>query len=134
MNKKGFTLIELLAVIVIISIIASIATINVLKIRNDSFENLLETKIQNLEAAAIVYGQENPDKLDDACTVNDVNYSYCTLVTVNDLIEESYFKSSETNSEENIDLINNVTNESMLNDKIQIYRKNNSVYANYIGK
>ena len=134
MNKKGFTLIELLAVIVIISIIASIATINVLKIRNDSLENLLETKIQNLEAAAIVYGQENPDMLNSSCTVNDVNYSYCALVTVNDLIEESYFKSTETNGEGNIDLINNVTNESMLNDKIQIYRKNNSIYAKYIGK
>ena len=124
MNKKGFTLIEILAVIVIISIIASIATINVLKIKNNSSEELLETKIENLEAAAIVYGQENPDTLT----------SNCTQVTVKNLIDDSYFKSTETSSTGTVDLINNVTNESMLNDKIQIYRKNNSIYAKYIGK
>ena len=61
MKKNGFTLIEILAVIVILSIVASLVTINVMKIRNNSFEDLLETKIQNLESAAIVYGQENPD-------------------------------------------------------------------------
>ncbi len=134
MNKKGFTLIEVLAVLVIISIIASLATIKVLKIKNNSSEELLETKIENLEAAAIVYGQENPSSLTKSCTVSGVNYSYCTQVTVKNLIDGNYFKSTETNSAGTIDLKNDVTNESMLSDKIQIYRKNNSIYAKYIGK
>lgn len=134
MNKKGFTLIEILAVIVIISIIASLATVNVLKIKNNSSEELLETKIENLEAAAIVYGQENPSSLTKSCTVSGVNYSYCTQVTVKNLIDGAYFKSTETSSTGTIDLKNDVTNESMLSDKIQIYRKNNSIYAKYIGK
>ncbi len=132
-SKKGFTLIEILAVIVILGIIATIGTINIMKIRNDSYQDLLDTKIQNLEAAAIVYGQENPAELTSSCTVSEVQYSYCTMVTVERLINGAYFKSTETNSAGAVDLINNVTNESMLQDKIQIYRKNNRVYAKYIG-
>ena len=49
MKKNGFTLIEILAVIVILSIVASLVTINVMKIRNNSFEDLLETKIQKIQ-------------------------------------------------------------------------------------
>ena len=37
MKKNGFTLIEILAVIVILIIVASLVTINVMKIRNNSF-------------------------------------------------------------------------------------------------
>ena len=133
MNQTGFTLIEVMAVIVILGILATIGTINIMKIRNDSYEDLLETKIQNLEAAAILYGQENPDELTSSCTVTKVQYSYCVIVTVKTLIKGSYFKSTETNSNGEVDLINNVTSDSMLDDEIQIYRKNNRVYAKYIG-
>lgn len=132
MKKNGFTLIEILAVIVILSIVASLVTINVMKIRNNSFEDLLETKIQNLESAAIVYGQENPGKLTDECTVDEYKSDSCTVVTVKELIDGKYFNSTETNESGQKDLINNVTNKSMKDDKIQIYRKNNSIYAKYL--
>ena len=116
----------------ILSIVASLVTINVMKIRNNSFEDLLETKIQNLESAAIVYGQENPDKLTDECTVDEYKSDSCTVVTVKELIDGKYFNSTETNESGQKDLINNVTNKSMKDDKIQIYRKNNSIYAKYL--
>lgn len=132
MKKNGFTLIEILAVIVILSIVASLVTINVMKIRNDSFEDLLETKIQNLESSAIVYGQENPDKLTDECIVDEYKSDSCTIVTVKELIDGKYFNSTETNESGQVDLINNVTNKSMKDDKIQVYRKNNSIYAKYL--
>ena len=71
MKKNGFTLIEVLAVLVILSIIMSIGAISVINIRNNSYKDLLETKKQNLEAAAIVYGQENPDVLKDKCEIEN---------------------------------------------------------------
>ena len=132
MKKNGFTLIEVLAVLVILSIIMSIGAISVINIRNNSYKDLLETKKQNLEAAAIVYGQENPDVLKDKCEVDNYKSDYCAVVTVATLINGKYFKSTETNANGEIDLINNVTNKSMKNDKIQIYRKNNSIYAKYL--
>ena len=132
MKKNGFTLIEVLAVLVILSIIMSIGAISVINIRNNSYKDLLETKKQNLEAAAIVYGQENPDVLKDKCEVDNYKSDYCAMVTVATLINGKYFKSIETNASGEIDLINNVTNKSMKNDKIQIYRKNNSIYAKYL--
>lgn len=132
MKKNGFTLIEVLAVLVILSIIMSIGAISVINIRNNSYKDLLETKKQNLEAAAIVYGQENPDVLKDKCEIDNYKSDYCAMVTVATLINGKYFKSTETNANGEIDLINNVTNKSMKNDKIQIYRKNNSIYAKYL--
>lgn len=132
MKKNGFTLIEVLAVLVILSIIMSIGAISVINIRNNSYEDLLETKKQNLESAAIVYGQENPDVLKDKCEVDNYKSDYCAMVTVATLINGKYFKSTETNANGEADLINNVTNKSMKNDKIQIYRKNNSIYAKYL--
>ena len=133
MKKNGFTLIEILAVIVILGILGTMVSINVIKIKDDSMKDLLETKIENLEASAIVYGQENPNILTESCVVDNLNYSSCAKVYVDDLIKGNYFKSTEINNDGNVDLINNVTKESMLNDKIQIYRKNNSIYAKYIG-
>ena len=132
MKKNGFTLIEILAVIIILGIITSIVTINVLGIRNNSFEDLLETKKQNLESAAIIYGQEHQEELTEKCTIDNYESNNCLTVTVKELLDGNYFNSTEKNSSGEIDLINNVTNESMKENKITIYRKNNNIYAKYL--
>lgn len=131
--KKGFTLIEVLAVIVILSIVIGMAVYSSNRVKDSSLEKLLQTKIDNLESAAIMYGQDNPEELNESCTIFEVDYSNCMTVTVNVLIDGSYFKSTETDSEGKVTLINNVTKESMLDDKLTIYRKNNRIYALYIG-
>lgn len=128
-KKNGFTLIELLAVIVILSIIISMSTFGVMRIRNNSLKKLLDTKINELEASAILYGQENQSSLGGACTVDGVESTFCKVITVKELIDSDYYKSNEVNSSNKKDLINNVTNKSMLCDEIQIYKKNNRVYA-----
>ena len=128
-KKNGFTLIELLAVIVILSIIISMSTFGVMRIRNNSLKKLLDTKINELEASAILYGQENQSSLGGACTVAGVESKFCKVITVKELIDSDYYKSNEVNSSNKKDLINNVTNKSMLCDEIQIYKKNNRVYA-----
>ena len=128
-KKNGFTLIELLAVIVILSIIISMSTFGVMRIRNNSLKKLLDTKINELEASAILYGQENQGSLEGTCTVDNEEYKFCKLVTVKELIDNDYYTTSEENRNNKKDLINNVTNKSMLCDEIQIYKKNNRVYA-----
>ena len=132
MNKKGFTLVEVLAVVVILSIILSMATFGVMNIRRNSLQKLVDTKISNLESSAIIYGQENQNELIETCNVDEVNYDFCKLVNVKYLIENEYYTTNEVNSENKKDLVNNVTNKSMLCDEIQIYKKNNRVYAKAI--
>lgn len=129
MNNKGFTLIELLAVVVILGIVIAIAATNVTTIRNNSMKKVLDTKINDLEGAAVVYGQENQRELTSSCTVSGVDYDFCKLVTVKDLIDNDYYETKETNDEGKNDLVNNVTRGSMLCDTVRIYRKNNRVYA-----
>ena len=69
MKNKGFTLVELLAVIVILSLVITIGTFSVMKIRNNSLKKIVDTKVNDLEASAIVYGQEEPDILDSKCNI-----------------------------------------------------------------
>ena len=63
------------------------------------------------------------------CTVDGVESKFCKVITVKELIDSDYYKSNEVNTSNKKDLINNVTNKSMLCDEIQIYKKNNRVYA-----
>ena len=129
MNKKGFTLVEVLAVIVIIGIVAMMASSGVMKVRENSLKKLLNSKIEELEASAILYGQENQGSLEGTCTVDEEEHSFCKLVTVKFLIDEGYYTTSEENKDNKKDLINNITNKSMLCDEVQIYKKNNRIYA-----
>lgn len=132
MKNKGFTLVELLAVIVILSLVITIGTFSVMKIRNNSLKKIVDTKVNDLEASAIVYGQEEPDILDSKCNIDGVEYSFCKKVSVVTLIKKGYYETRELNSNNQKDLINNVTRNSMLCDELYIYRKNNRVYAKMI--
>ena len=58
MNKKGFTLVELLSVIVVLAVIMTIAVPSVMGINGIIKDNMLETKLELLEEAAILYGQD----------------------------------------------------------------------------
>ena len=129
MKNKGFTLVELLAVIVILSLVITIGTFSVMKIRNNSLKKIVDTKVNDLEASAIVYGQEEPDILNSKCNIDGVEYSFCKKVSVVTLIKKGYLEINEKEISNTQDLINNVTNKSMLCDEIQIYKKNNRVYA-----
>ena len=129
MNKNGFTLIEILAVIAILCILVTIATFSVMKTKENSMKKILNIKIGDLEASGILYGQENQEELNLKCTIDNEKYEFCTKKTVKELIDSDYYKSNEVNSSNKKDLINNVTNKSMLCDEIQIYKKNNRVYA-----
>lgn len=135
-NKKGFTLIELLGVIVVLSVVMSVAFFSINSVRQSSIENILKTKLEQIEQAAVLFGQDYPEELGESCVVDNVSYdNYCRVVTVKELItvdNGSYFESGTLIEDENgnyVDLINDVTGKSMLEDTVQIYRKNNRVYS-----
>ena len=141
MNKKGFTLVELLGVITILAIVVTISFSSYMAIKNNSLENILKTKIEQIEHSAIIYGQENPNEInntncDEIVTTNKEGEEtrfkpeYCKDITVEVLIEGSFIESKylDDGSGE-YDLINDVTGKSMKQDIVTIYRKNNQIYS-----
>lgn len=141
MNKKGFTLVELLGVLVILAIIMSIGVTSVINISKGIKIKMLKTKVETVESSAISWGQENINKLTQKCenvTIEGlekikesttINSNFCITKTVRELIQEGFIDTDEKDSSNNLTYINNVTNKSMLDDTVIIYRKNNRVYA-----
>lgn len=127
-DKSGFTLVELLAVITLLSIVLIVATTSINAIHENALRKARDTKIEEIESAAILYGQENSNLLTEECNVDGVDYKFCYVVKVKDLIEGNYFETGYFKDDERT-LINDLTKKSMNDDTVQIYRKNNRVYA-----
>lgn len=137
MKKNGFTLVELLAVIVILAIIITIAVVSVTGTRNDSLQRVLDTKIEEIESGAVLYGQENPSVLTDSCKVKvkeeEKEFTKCKAMQVGYLLDNNYVESNEGSGNQK-DLYNNVTNKSMREDYVMIYYNNHQVYALFCEK
>ena len=142
MKKNGFTLVELLAVIVILTIVITIGFTSVIRVRENSLREIVDNKIEQIEQAAILYGQENSEELTNTdcpeitTTVNrngqDVTTTFtpelCVIKTAGDLIDSGFFDSGYL-TEDGLDLINDVTDKSMREDTVIIYRRNNRIYS-----
>lgn len=136
MNKKGFTLVELLAVLVVLSLVVTLGVFSIMGITKGIKQKAVETKVKNLEISAVEYGQEHTNEtnfFDIKCNVDGTDYNFCKKIQVKDLVSSEVFETEETekNSEGEVvkTVINNLTNESMMNEEITIYRKNNRIYA-----
>lgn len=114
----------MLAVIAILALVMSLCVMGVVKVRNNALEKMLENKMNDLVGSAVLLGQQSED-LEEVCNVDGVVYNYCKIVTVKELIEQKYYSS-------NMDLKNDVTNNSMLCDKLIVFRKNNRMNAKFI--
>ena len=57
MNKKGFTLVEILATIVLIGLLFGLAVPGVNRIRDNMNKKALNTKIQLIEQAGVLWGK-----------------------------------------------------------------------------
>lgn len=130
-NKKGFTLVELLVVITLIGLLIAIAVPSGLAISRKIKQKMLDTKIEQIESAAIVWGQQNISQLKNSCYNNGNLISKCLTKSISDLLAENALEPDGTDAT-NVEYLKNPANDKNLNNcKIQIYIKNKRVYANY---
>ncbi len=121
-KSKGFTLVELLGVIVVLALIIAIAVPSVITITNKIKNKMYCTKIENIEAAAKLYAEDEEP-------INTIEVSVATL------IEQGYFKKESNDcslSDPNKPCVKSpIDNKNMDNDKINITRSNNKYSATY---
>lgn len=148
MNNKGFTLVEILSVIVLISLLLGIGIPGISRISQNMKVKAMEKKIELVEQAGILWGQDNKAMLQsNECFIDDAGtVASCKQVSISKLIDEDYLDSEDYNSiiyknpSNNKNLAELACNEKSDNsiDKdindccVHIYKKNNRVYA-YFG-
>ena len=136
MNKNGFTLIELLAVITLLGVIGGIAFVSVNGINRSIQENMLEKKVEMIEEAAVLYGEEYKGALANKNDIKKYNGYNCISIIVTDLIPEYLDKDNDnTCLTSNIDAGNGCvvdpSNSENYLDKYEviIYYKNKRIHA-----
>lgn len=152
MKNKGFTLVEIISVVVILGLLAIISIPIVSNVSDNIKKKTLNTKIENIEKAAVLYGQKHRENFTKVSVDNCLN-KYCTkdgssifncecykensvsTINVAKLISEGLIKEDATVEVAGTPtkVITNSLNESnYLNEcKIQIYQKYGKIYAVY---
>lgn len=137
MNKKGFTLVELLSVIVLIGLLLGIGVPGVMRISKKMKERSFNTKKEQIEQAATLWGQDNRTRLNKStCKVleSSVEKEYsCYKISIKELIEEDYLD-NENNNSRNIEYKNPIDNQDIQRMCVYVYKKNKRVYAYYTNK
>lgn len=121
-SKRGFTLVELLVVVFILGLLVVIAVPSITSISNRIKTRGLDSKIEAIEDAAIVYVQENSNqfkkKYGGVCkspskncecekNLGDGKYDDCKFVftlTVDELISQNQYKSETPNEPKKCDV------------------------------
>ena len=148
MNKKGFTLIEILSTIVLIALLLGLGIPGVMKISDNMKKRSYNTKVNLIEQAGILWGQDNKTRLQSNpdCQIeknsNNSKGEYnCKKIKINDLIAEDYLEADAIKEE--VDLITGVKtykyeyfdpsedNKNISEKCVYVYKKNNRVYAYY---
>lgn len=161
MNNKGFTLVEVIVVIALLGLVIIISSTNILGGSKSAKEKMLETKIHNIEKAAVLYGQDYRHKINFEIKDYQTTYDLC-FNTLEDGVTKKHIKNCYYYSEDgttpatitvgflaapvvdgnsiepyiNYDegnIIKNPVDENMNinNCKIQIYQKYGKIYAVY---
>lgn len=126
-SNKGFTLVELLAVVVVLAIIIAIAVPSTLSISTRLKKNMFCSKIDLMETAAMLYGEDRRDSF-GTIKVDGTNYKGVN-VTIKHLVDTKYLKKdheSEPYIEDPRD-----KNSGLDAMNISIYIKNNRVYVRF---
>ena len=133
MNNKGFTLIELLAVVVLLGVVAAIAIPGIGTLNNTIKNNMLEKKIDIIEEAATLYGDDNKNVIIESAA--HYNGSPCQNYIVSDFVPNYLDKDNENNcltsSASGNGCITDPRNNNYYLDKVKviIYYKNKRINA-----
>lgn len=107
-TNRGFTLIEILIVLLVLSILMAIAVPSIMGVANKMKVRSLDSKIEAIEEAAVVYAQENSNKIKSRYGVCKSNSSYCECaqentdckykftMTVDELIHAGVYETEKT--------------------------------------
>lgn len=158
MNNKGFTLVEIISVIALLALVMIITVPAITTTSLNIKKKTLNTKVENIEKAAIMYGQKHrenftrtgvstclsehcPKKNDGVtpienceCYLEKDQYNTPVEINVAKLISENLIKEDKTESGTKV-ITNPVDESKILNDcKIQIYQKYGKIYAVYESK
>ena len=132
-KNKGFTLIELLAVIVILALLITIAVPSVIALTKRIKQNMYCTKVQNIETAAKIYGNDNLDLFEQM-----PNGEESLTITVSTLIDNNVFKKESEKKEDRDKCSANGTcvldprnNSGMDRAHIILTKKDKKLVANY---
>ena len=130
MNKKGFTLVEILAVLVLIGLLLGIAIPGINKISSNMKNKSYNKKVNLIESAAILWGQDNKTRLqaNSDCKIDDDKNLSCYKIKVSELLSDNYLDSDNNSG----DIINPIDNKSLTNSCVYVYKENNRVYAKYV--
>lgn len=152
-NNKGFTLMEIITVITILAIIVVVAVPVVSNTKKNANIKLLETKIDNIRQAAVLYSQDCKNLPSDKCTPSNfqfkitncdackdasgasINNCFCAgndSGTITALPIETIRNAGYIAGDEGTDLINPVDKTQKLNScNLILYKKYGKVYAIY---
>jgi len=136
-NKKGFTLVEILATIVLISLLLGLGIPGIMKISQNMKKRNYNTKVDLIEQAGILWGQNNKTELQrDKCDIDkDSNTgesgkeSNCRVKKIDDLIKSDYLEADGKDDSNNYIYINPETDKNIIACEVYIYIKDNRVYA-----
>ena len=123
--SKGFTLVELLAVIVILALLLTIAVPNVISLSKKIRNNMFCTKVDNIEIASKLYGDDNLDGFIDGQME----------LYVSDLIDNNVFKKEDKNCvlrNSSNPCVKDPRNNAMMDtDKIILKKQDKQITAEY---
>ena len=120
-NRKGFTLTELLAVIVIMAILAIGAISGYTSMTRNSKKKSYESKVSEIENAAIKYAKES-------------NLNTSTTISVNKLVVQGYIQPDDSTINGLSSINNPKNNENMICNLINITISDDSYNAKYLEK
>jgi len=138
MKKKGFSLIELIIIIAIMGLLIALAVPASLTISKKIKQNMLDAKIEMIESSLVIWAQNNKEIFSDydSCYKNKVNASsnitQCYSTLIGDLVNNYEIFDEDRIVDGDKQLINPITNESINACNVEIFVKNNRVYAEYI--